>query len=291
MKIQFNNVGCRFENKSILEDISLEFDTQGIFTFIGKNGTGKSTFLSLLGGLILPNTGDVTVDNIPINENVNYRQSLCYLTNDMYTEFNDTITTIIQRYKQFGKVNFQQKLLDALLADFNVNPHTKLSTLSTGEKKIHMFIACMSFAPTTIILDEYLDGVDVIHHKLFTKYLYQLCDTFQAKIFIVSHNAHDIYMLSDTIFLVNNQEIQSIGHIEDIIGKYTTMQVSTDETIVKQLKTANIDVVNFEQFGKIASITFKSSPAADQFWQTNTFQFCEKTTIPIERVIEYEFIN
>lgn len=291
MNIQFNNVFCTLENKTILEDVSLTFESQGIYTFIGKNGSGKSTFLSLLSGIIEPNQGSITIDETPIDSSIDFRQSLIYLTNDMYTEVNDTLLSIIHRLKQFGKTHFQQKLLDTMLNDFQVDPTTKLSTLSTGEKKIHFFIAHMAFCPKIIILDEYLDGIDVIHHKLFTRYLFQVCDLYQAKVFIVSHHAHDIYMLSDTLFLVQNKTIKPIGHIEDIISKYTSLQVSTDETILPQLKEAQIEVVHFEQFGKIATITYKETPHAEAFWETHQFQYCEQTIIPIERVIEYEFIN
>lgn len=291
MNIQFNNVSCKLENKHILQNISLSFDTQGIFTFIGQNGTGKSTFLSLLSGLITPNSGSITADGEDIQANIHFRQSLIYLTNDLYTEFNDTITTIINRYQSFGKEGFKEQLLNMMLRDFNVDPNTKLSTLSTGEKKIHIFIAHMAFAPTTIILDEYLDGVDVIHHKLFAKYLYYFCDTYQAKVFIVTHHAHDIYMLSDDIFLIRDKHVQSIGHIENIISKYNAMQVSSDASILTKLEEAGIVVVHFEQVGRIATITYKTDTIADDFWHAQTFQYCEQTAIPIERVIEYEFIN
>lgn len=291
MKIQFDNVSCTIEDKQILNNISITFDDPGIYTFIGPNGVGKSTFLSLLSGLVEPNSGNITANQMTVTDNVQFQQSLVYLTNDIYTETNDTISTIIKRYQRFGKENFQEKRFKKMLLDFKVDPNTKLSSLSTGEKKIHVFIAHMAFAPTTIILDEYLDGVDVINHKLFTQYLYQFCDTNQAKVFIVSHHAHDIYMLSDSIYLIRNQQLNSIGHIEDITSKYTTVQASTDETVVNQLKSANIEVVNFEQVGKIATITYKSTPHADKFWQEKQFQYCEYTTIPIERVIEYEFID
>lgn len=291
MNIQFSNVTCILEQREILKHVSITFDSQGIYTFIGKNGTGKSTFLSLLCGLIQPNTGNITADGIPIQENLAFRQSLAYLTNDMYTEVNDSLNSVIKRYQQFGKTNFQEKLFHTMIQDFKINPDTKLRTLSTGEKKIHLFIAHMVFNPTIIILDEYLDGVDVIHHKLFTKYLYQFCDTNQAKVFIVSHHAHDIYMLSDALFLIANQTIKPLGHVEDLLSKYEAMQVSCDETIISKLKAANVRVIHFEQFGKIATITYTVSQSADTFWQENQFQYCEPTTIPIERVIEYEFID
>lgn len=291
MNIQFSNVSCTLDHRNIIEDLTLSFEERGIYTFIGKNGSGKSTFFSLLSGLTEPNQGSITIDGKPIHEHEEFRNTLVYLTNDMHLETNETINSIVDRFKRYGKGHFQPKLFHSLLTDFNVDPRTKLSTLSTGEKKIHFFIAHMAFNPKTILIDEFLDGIDVIHHKLFTQYLYQACDTHDAKVFIISHHAHDIYMLSDTIFLTQNKSIRPIGNIENIIAKYTAMQVSTDETILDQLQLAGIELIHFEQFGKIATITYKTTPDAALFWQTHPFQYCEQTTIPIERVIEYEFIN
>lgn len=291
MKIQFDHVFCTLDDKDILEDVSITFESQGIYTFIGENGSGKSTFLSLLSGLLIPNSGSITIDDVPIDESLDYRQSLSYLTNDMYIESNDTLLSIIKRYKAFGKTNFQQKLFNTMVEDFKIDPTTKLSILSTGQKKIYFFIAHMAFQPKTIILDEYLDGVDVIHHKRFTKYLFQLCDTNQSKVFIVSHHAHDIYMLSDILYLIQNKQLKQLGNIEDITSQYSAIQVSADETILPLLKEAQIDVIHFEQFGKIATITYKEAAHADAFWNALELQYCEQTAIPIERVIEYEFIS
>ena len=62
--LELCNVSKSYKNEEVLKKVNLKFPSKGLFCILGKSGSGKSTFLKLLLGLLSPNKGTITIDNI-----------------------------------------------------------------------------------------------------------------------------------------------------------------------------------------------------------------------------------
>ena len=68
MKIQIKNLSKSFKGITILDNVSIEFESGKIYGLIGRNGSGKSVFLKLLCNFYVPTSGEILYDGLNINE-------------------------------------------------------------------------------------------------------------------------------------------------------------------------------------------------------------------------------
>lgn len=119
---------------SVFQDFSLKMEAGKVIGLLGKNGTGKSTLLYLMSGLLRPQSGSVWMKGIDVQKRLPITLEDMYLVPEEFTLPNLSL-------QQFVKVNapfyprFSQELLRTCLADFDLNEDIHLGELSMGQRK------------------------------------------------------------------------------------------------------------------------------------------------------------
>ena len=218
--IEVSNISFSYphQKERVFDGFSLRLEESKIYGLLGKNGTGKSTLLYLVAGLLRPKSGKVSVDGIDAYERRAEMLAEVFLVPE---EFELPAMTL-QRYVELNAPfypKFSQERLEACLKDFELTADLDLGALSMGQKK-KVF---MSFALATntrlLLMDEPTNGLDIPSKSQFRKTVAQNMSDDQT-IIISTHQVHDVEALLDHILMLNQRELLLNASVAEIMEKY-----------------------------------------------------------------------
>ena len=184
---------------------------------MGKNGTGKSTLLYLMSGLLRPDGGQILFKGMDVS-----RQSPKVLS-DMYLLPEEFMLPSV-RIKEFIRLNapfyprFSEEILRNCLRDFGLSADIHLGELSMGQKKkVHM---CFALATNTslLLLDEPTNGLDIPSKSQFRKVLASGMND-EKTIVISTHQVLDIDKILDHVVIIDGTELLLNQPINKVLEK------------------------------------------------------------------------
>ena len=232
--------------KNIHTNLTLNLEENKIYGLLGKNGTGKSTLLYLIAGLLKPTKGTITMDvtNEETGETTNYstferQQEVLreiFFVNEEYTlpalNLNDWASSLGGFYPSYSEEMFRQ-----CLADFDITGNPKLTTLSMGQQKKVIISFALASGVKYLFMDEPTNGLDIPSKAQFRKVV-SSCMTEERTIIISTHQVHDIEFLLDHIIIIDNDRLllnASTGDITDkFVFEYRTPGSSTEGVIYQE---------------------------------------------------------
>lgn len=193
----------RYHN--VLKDFSLQFKLGGIYGLLGKNGTGKSTLLYLIAGLLTPGKGEVRVDGALSQQRLPGTMQDLFIVPEEYDLPRITLRQYVESLKPFYP-RFSDELLVRCLEGFDMSPEVDLGALSMGQKKkVYM---CIALATNTryLLMDEPTNGLDILSKSQFRKVVIQGMSE-EKTIIISTHQVHDVEHLLDHVCIVDNNRV------------------------------------------------------------------------------------
>lgn len=206
--VELHNIGKSYEDNQLLENFSYNFKRGERIGIIGKNGTGKSTFLNILTGSINPDAGKVV-----IGETIKF---------GYYTQKGITIKPgqkVIEVIKEFGdyiplkkgrQISAQQ-LLERFLFD-RKKQYDFVEKLSGGEKKRLYLCTVLIQNPNFLILDEPTNDLDIVTLNVLESFLLD----FPGCLVVVSHDRYFMDKIVDHLFV-----FQGNAEVQDFPGNYS----------------------------------------------------------------------
>lgn len=243
--LKIENVTFSYNNiHNVLENFSLSYDEPGIYGLLGKNGTGKSTLLYLIMGLLRPRQGQITFDGINTNERQPEALQEMFIVPEEYNLPSILLPDYVKVLRPFYP-NFDEQLMVRLLEVFemtNVNgatldengiPKINLGSLSMGQKKkIYM---CIALATRTklLLMDEPTNGLDIPSKSQFRKVVAQGMRDDQT-IIISTHQVRDVETLLDHVTIIEQNAV--------LLNERMNMEepVNLEELFIKALTKAEI---------------------------------------------------
>lgn len=204
--ISIQNVTFSYNKyRAVLKDFSLDFGQSGIYGLLGKNGTGKSTLLYLMMGLLRPQKGFITIDGISATLRRPEVLSEMFLVPEEY----DLPPISLQRYVKAIKPfypRFSEELLRKCLANFEMPTDINLGSLSMGQKKkVYMSLA-LAAGTRYLLMDEPTNGLDILSKSQFRKVVIEgMAD--EKTIIISTHQVHDVERLLDHVCIVDENRV------------------------------------------------------------------------------------
>ena len=219
--IEVKNISFKYAGGKhlVFDDFSLELKQDNIYGLLGKNGTGKSTLLYLISGLLRPKKGSVTFDGVETKLRKPEVLSEIFIVPEEF----DLPAMSLSKYVKINRPFYPQfsiEVLEACLKDFELTTDLKLNTLSMGQKK-KVF---MSFALATntklLLMDEPTNGLDIPSKSQFRKVIAQHM-TEDRTLIISTHQVHDVESLLDHILILSPQKLLLNASVAEIQEKYT----------------------------------------------------------------------
>lgn len=213
--IQFKYAGSKH---LVFDDFSIQLEANNIYGLLGKNGTGKSTLLYLLSGLLRPSSGSVSYDG-----NLTYKR-LPETLREIFIvpeEF-DLPSMSLAQYVKINKPfypRFSHEVMESCLNDFELSTDLKLNALSMGQKKKVFMAFALATNTKLLLMDEPTNGLDIPSKSQFRKVVAQHM-TDDRTLIISTHQVHDVESLLDHILLLSPQKLLLNASVADIMARY-----------------------------------------------------------------------
>lgn len=189
--IQTNNLSKNFGDFTAVNGISFEIRRGEIFGFLGPNGSGKTTTIRMMLGLLTPTNGTIEVMGTPIPDQVQKVLPRIGYMSQQFSLYNDL--TVRQNLKFYGQAygldaaDASRRIQDAVaLSGLEGHENTKTSALSGGWRQRLALSAAILHKPDVLFLDEPTAGVDPVSRRAFWDLLYQLVAE-GITVFITTH--------------------------------------------------------------------------------------------------------
>jgi ABC-2 type transport system ATP-binding protein len=211
--IKLNHVSKRYLKNTALQDISLELSTGKIIGLIGANGSGKSTMLKLIAGLIQPTNGEVTVEGVKADRRV--AKYVSYLSElDEYYGFYTVEETIQFQASQFD--DFNQQKAKEICKYMKLDPKSKVKHLSKGNRGRLKIILTLAREVPVILMDEPLSGLDPMVRDSIVKGLISFIDLENQIVIITTHEIKEVETILDEIIAIKDGRIIGHQNVEDL---------------------------------------------------------------------------
>jgi ABC transport system ATP-binding/permease protein len=214
--LELENLYKSFNTKCILKSFSYSFRKGERIGIIGKNGSGKTTFLNIISGKVKHDSGSVT-----FGDTITYGY---YTQEGIHVPENKRVIEVLQNIAEVFKSNNERSLTPSqLLQQFLFTPemqYTMVSKLSGGEiRRLHLLMVLMK-SPNFLILDEPTNDLDIATLNKLEEFL----ESYAGCLIIVSHDRFFLDKLADHLFI-----FQGDGLIEDYTGNYSSYRRKVDE--------------------------------------------------------------
>ena len=233
--IQVQDIDFRYPGSKhlVFKDFSLTLKENNIYGLLGKNGTGKSTLLYLISGLLRQKQGSILVDGISAQERNAEILKEIFMVPEEFELPNVSLTTYVKMNRSFYP-NFNQEVLESCLKDFELPLSLKLNELSMGQKKKVFMSFALATGTRFLLMDEPTNGLDIPSKSQFRKVIANNM-TDERTLIISTHQVHDIESLLDHIVIMNQSHLLLDASVSDICKKYTfeyRTPAEMDETIL-----------------------------------------------------------
>jgi ATP-binding cassette subfamily F protein uup len=228
--VELHNVKKQYGNTTILNGFDYIFKTGEKVGLVGRNGTGKSTFLNLLTQQIAPDGGKVVV-----GDTIVYGY---YSQNGIPLKDGQRVIEAIREIAEYiplkkGKTITAAQMLERFL--FPKHMHfSYIEKLSGGEKKRLQLLILLMKNPNFMILDEPTNDLDVFTLTALEEYLQH----YPGCLIIVSHDRYFLDKLVDHVFVLDGH-----GNVKDIIGSYSKFRQTMDDMERQQKQKESIEKV------------------------------------------------
>lgn len=211
--IEFRNVTKKYLTQVAIDEVSISLPQGKIIGIVGENGSGKSTTLKLMAGLIQPSKGTITING----ENVTRRIStqVAYLSElDAYYPFYTVQETIDFFASQFE--DFDRDRAKEILEFMRLEPNKKVKELSKGNRGRLKILLVLSRTVPVILMDEPLSGLDPMVRDSIIKGLLSFVDIEKQTVIITTHEIREIEPLLDAVIALKNGKFLEMTEVEEI---------------------------------------------------------------------------
>ena len=219
IQIDHLDFGYPGSKHQVFGDFSLTLHESNIYGLFGKNGTGKSTLLYLLCGLLRAKRGTILVDGKAAGKRQPDMLRDIFLIPEEFELPNVKLSTYVDINRDFYPL-FSQQVLDSCLRDFELPISLRLGELSMGQKKKVYMSFALATGTRLLLMDEPTNGLDIPSKSLFRKVVAKNM-TDDRTLIISTHQVHDVESLIDHVVVINQSQLLLDASLSDICDRYT----------------------------------------------------------------------
>ena len=236
--IDVNQVSFSYgrKNSKVLDGFSMQLEKGAVYGLLGKNGTGKSTLLYLMAGLLRPQTGKVCYQGVDVTLRRPSTLQDMFLVSEEFALPSVSLKQYVKLNAPFYP-NFSDELLRSCLRDFDMNEDIHLGELSMGQKKKAFMCFALATNTSLLMMDEPSNGLDIPSKSQFRKVIASGM-TDEKAVIISTHQVRDIDSLLDHVLIMDSSELllnESVSNIcEKLYFAEQSMNEPTDNALYVQ---------------------------------------------------------
>lgn len=261
------NVKKRIGNKEIIKGISFDVYGGEIFGFLGPNGSGKTTTIRMLVGLIKPSSGSVEMCgyNVETHHNEALAHVGCIVENpEMYPYLTgwENLEHFARMLDDVGDDRIHE-VVNTVGMDARI--HDKVKTYSLGMRQRLGIAQALLGRPKLLILDEPTNGLDPQGIKEMRHFIRKLAEG-GLSLFVSSHLLSEIQQMCDRVAIISHGEVMQVGKVDELIadaGSRVIWKVSPldqaisifkQDTTIQLFETSESEDVSSDQQGIVTSM-------------------------------------
>ena len=190
-----------------LKDVSLRVPMGSIYGFLGPNGSGKTSTIRTLMGMMKPHAGNISVLGLRVPDDMpRILARVGYVPERPHVYPSLTVGEQVEYHASFFKL-WDPGWAEELTARLHLDPQRKISRMSKGETGKLLMLLALSQRPDLLVLDEPTDGLDpVVRRDVLTAVLDYVGET-GATVFISSHLVHELERICDWVGVMDHGEL------------------------------------------------------------------------------------
>ncbi|KHD35882.1 bacitracin ABC transporter ATP-binding protein [Clostridium acetobutylicum] len=276
------NLSKKYKNVTVLDNVNITINKGDIYGFIGQNGAGKTTFMKLISGLIIKNSGTIELFGENDTRNIeNMRKRMgCLIETPALYDYSSVYDNLEINRIQKGIPG--RESIDKVLKMVGLYNERKkqVRKLSMGMKQKLGLAMALIGDPEFLILDEPINGLDPMSIIEIRKLLNKLNKEFDVTILISSHILSELYQFANSYGIIHNgrliEQITS-RELEERCQKFLYIRTDNAEravfTIERILKTQNYEVMHdnaiklyeyLDEPSKVASVLLNNGSLVDE---------------------------
>ena len=210
--LKSENLTKKYGSLTALDSVSLSIESGHVYAMLGPNGSGKTTWMKSVIGLVKPTSGQILYKGEPIG--IASRKEIAYMSTEPYFYNWMTIKSVGKYYQDFF-ADFSMEKYEQLLARMELAPEMKTKTLSTGMMAKLKIAVTMARAAKVIMLDEPLNGIDLIARDEIGRTIVEAAEKDVALI-VSSHLVEELETLADTAVFMKHGKLVDVYDIEGL---------------------------------------------------------------------------
>lgn len=254
--IEIHSLTKSFEKIKAVDEVSVTIKDNIVFGLIGTNGAGKSTVLRMISGVLKPDSGTVTVDHMPVYDNVEAKKQLFFIADEPYF-FANSNARAMERYYSGVYENFDRKEFYRYLESFNLDKGRKINTYSKGMKKQLALLLGICAHTKYLLCDETFDGLDPVMRQGVKSILAKEMEERGLTPVIASHNLRELEDICDHVGLLHRGGILFSRDLDDMKLGINKAQCVFDQPVTKE-DFAPLEVMQLEKRGSLYTVTVRA---------------------------------
>lgn len=199
--LQINDIHKSYGEKHVLNGISFSVEKGKVTSLIGRNGSGKTTMLEILSRIISQDGGFISIDDKKIDEDITLQQNIAFLP-DRFDLFKYSNAMRIMEFYEIIYPNFDREFVKTELTKLKISPKMDVRNLSKGQSALLGLVVILATGADYILLDEILDGIDVVNRRKVIEYVLDATAAGRA-VLISSHSLDELESISDTAIYIS----------------------------------------------------------------------------------------
>ena len=231
--VTIQNLCFSYKKKKVFDNLNLEFSGGHVYGLLGKNGTGKSTLLQNIAGLLYPKGGIITVHGLTPSDRLPLFLSDVFMVPEEFYLPDISIDNFLTHQAAFYPAFNRQKFGD-YMSVFQIPADSTLQNMSYGQKKKVLISFALATNSKLLLMDEPTNGLDIMSKSQFRKVLAEALDDNRC-IIISTHQVKDLENLIDRVTVIDDGKILFDQNAADITKKLAFRFAYDDEDVAASL--------------------------------------------------------
>ena len=249
------NISKQYKKKEVLHDINLTIEQGKIYGLVGRNGAGKTTLLSIMTAQNPATSGTVTCDGMPVWENQEALDHLCFSRELNTLSVLGPNTIKIKEYLRMARTyypNWDSEMEQRLVEQFDLNPKKKISKLSKGMLSMVTIIVALASKADITILDEPVAGLDVVAREDFYRLLLEEHEATGRTFIVSTHIIEEAANVFEEVIFLKDGEILLKEDTQELLDRTVHVSGLAEEV---DAACAGLEIHHVEQMGRSKGVT------------------------------------
>ncbi|MDR1135727.1 MAG: ABC transporter ATP-binding protein [Clostridiales Family XIII bacterium] len=286
--IEVIDLDKRFDKVQALSALNLRVKKGSIYSLVGINGSGKTTALKHITGVLRADQGVVLIEGADVYENIKIKERMGFIPDDLYFFNMYSLKDSAGFYSRIYP-RWSWEVYRTMLSDFGLDEKRKLLRFSKGMQKQAAFILTMSTMPDYLILDEPIDGLDPLIRKLVWRYIVGGVADREMTVLVSSHNLREMEGVCDSVGILSKGSMLIERDLDELKSDVHKIQVAFPDDIPDELRHEGLNVLHTERRGAVELLIVRNQKeTAETLIRRHSPLIFDLLPLTLEEIFIYE---